>query len=51
MVDTAGIKPGTGLPKDAVDLMVNDQVQQTVNYSHVVCIMIDSMEAFTGVDM
>ena len=51
LVDTAGIKPGTGLPKDEVDLMVNDQVQKTVNYSHVVCVMIDSMQAFTGVDM
>ena len=51
LVDTAGIKPGTGLPKDEIDVMVNDQVQKTVNYSHVVCVMIDSMQAFTGVDM
>ena len=50
-MDTAGIKPGTGLPKDEVEMMVNDQVDQSINYSHVVCVMIDSLEAFTGVDM
>ena len=32
-------------------MMVNDQVDQSINYSHVVCVMIDSLEAFTGVDM
>lgn len=31
--------------------MVNEQVQNTINYSHVVCVMIDSMQAFTAVDM
>lgn len=51
LVDTAGIKPGTGLPKDEVEIMVNEQVQNTINYSHVVCVMIDSMQAFTAVDM
>ena len=51
MVDTAGIKPGTGLPKDEVEILVNEQVDESINYSHVVCVMIDSMEAFTGVDM
>ena len=50
-MDTAGIKPGTGLLKDEVEMMVNDQVDQSINYSHVVCVMIDSLEAFTGVDM
>lgn len=51
LVDTAGIKPGSGLPKTQVDLIVNEQVDQVVNYSHVVCVMIDCMDAFTGVDM
>lgn len=31
--------------------MVNDQVQTTINYSHIVCVLIDSMEAFTTQDM
>jgi predicted GTPase len=51
LVDNAGIKPGTGLPKNEIDMMVNEQVQNSVNYSHVVCVMIDSMQAFTTVDM
>ena len=51
LVDTAGIKPGTGEPKDVIEMMVNDQVQQSINFSHVVCVMIDCMDAFTGVDM
>lgn len=51
LVDTAGIKPGAGHAKDVVDLMVNDQVEQSINYSHVVVVMIDAMQAFTAVDM
>lgn len=51
LVDNAGIKPGTGLPKDEIEMMVNEQVETSVNYSHVVCVMIDSMNAFTSVDM
>jgi predicted GTPase len=50
-VDTAGIKPGSGLPKEQVDILVNEQVDQSINYSHVVCVMIDCMEAFTNTDM
>ena len=26
-------------------------MQESINYSHVVCVMIDCMEAFTSVDM
>ena len=51
LIDTAGIKPGTGLPKERIDILVNEQVDQTIAYSHVVCVMIDSMQAFTSVDM
>ena len=51
LVDTAGIKPGTGLPNEQIDILVNEQVDETINYSHVVCVMIDCMEAFTGTDM
>ena len=51
LVDTAGIKPGTGLPKDQVEILVNEQVQKSIDYSHVVCVMIDSMQAFTSTDM
>lgn len=51
LVDNAGIKPGTGLPKTEVDMMVNDQVDKSLNYSHVVIMMIDSMQAFTSIDM
>ena len=51
MVDTAGIKPGTGLPKDRVEMLVNEMVDKTVGYSHVVAVMIDCMDAFTSTDM
>ena len=51
LADTAGIKPGTGLPKTSADMLVNEQVETTVNYSHVICVMIDCMQAFTSVDM
>jgi len=32
-------------------MMVNEQVENSLNFSHVVCVMIDSMQAFTTVDM
>lgn len=51
LVDTAGIKPGTGQPKDRLEVLVNEQVSDSLNYSHVVCVMIDCMQAFTSVDM
>lgn len=51
LVDTAGIKPGSGLPKTEVDMKVNEQVDEVINYSHVVCVMIDSLSAFTAADM
>jgi GTPase len=50
LVDTAGIKPGT-MAKDRVELAVNEMVDDTIGYSHVVAIIIDCMEAFTAVDM
>lgn len=50
-MDTAGIKPGGGLPKDQVEIMVNEQVDNSIDFSHVVCVMIDCMEAFTSMDM
>jgi len=51
LVDTAGIKPGTGLPEDEIEELVHEQVDTAIKYSHVVGIMIDSMEAFTRIDM
>jgi len=51
LIDTAGIKPGAGQPKDEVEILVNEQVEEAIKYSHVVCVMIDSMEAFTAMDM
>lgn len=51
LVDTAGIKPGTGVPKDKIEMIVNEMVDETVAYSHVVGVMIDCMHAFTSTDM
>lgn len=51
LVDTAGIKPGSGPAKTEVDIKVNEQVDSVINFSHVVCVMIDSNEAFTASDM
>jgi GTPase len=39
------------LAKDKVEMLVNEQVETAIRYSQVVCIMIDAMEAFTGLDM
>lgn len=50
LVDTAGIKPGTRI-KTEVEAMVGQQVQQAIDYSHVVVVLIDAMEAFTAADM
>ena len=50
-VDTAGIKLGSGLAKTEFDIKVNEQVDSVINFSHVVCMMIDSDEAFTASDM
>jgi GTP-binding protein len=50
LVDTAGIKPGTRV-KTEVDAIVGEQVQRSIDYSHVVICLIDSMEAFTSSDM
>ncbi len=51
LVDTAGIKPGAGVPKDRIELAVNELVEKTVDHSHVVAVLIDCMEAFTAIDM
>jgi GTP-binding protein len=32
-------------------MMVNEQVDNAIKYSQVVCVMIDSMAAFTAMDM
>jgi len=50
LVDTAGIKPGSRI-KTEVDAMVGQQVQNAIDFSHVVICLIDSMEAFTTQDM
>ena len=31
--------------------MISEQVQKTIDYSHIVIVLIDSMEAFTTSDM
>ena len=50
LVDTAGIKPGTSI-KTNIDEMIADSVQQSIDYSHIVIVVIDAMEAFTSSDM
>jgi len=50
LVDTAGIKMGKR-NDTVVDAKVQEEVHQTIKYSHVVAVMIDSMEAFTSADM
>ena len=50
LVDTAGIKPGTTV-KTKLDMMINEQVEETINYAHIVIVLIDAMEAFTSQDM
>jgi GTP-binding protein len=40
-----------GQPKDEIEMIVNEQVDRSINFSQVVCVMIDCMEAFTSVDM
>lgn len=50
LVDTAGIKPGTRV-KTEVEAMVGEQVQKAIDFSHVVIVLIDSVEAFTSADM
>lgn len=39
------------MPKDRIDMAVNELVQKTVDHSHVVAVLIDCMEAFTAIDM
>jgi GTP-binding protein len=49
-VDTAGVK--IGKPNETVlDVKIQQEVQDAIKYSHVVAVMIDSMEAFTSADM
>ena len=50
LVDTAGVKVGKR-NETVVDAKVQEEVHEAVKYSHVVAIMIDSMEAFTSADM
>lgn len=51
LVDNAGIKPGEGHIKTEVDMLINEMVDKSINFSQVCICMIDSMEAFTGADM
>jgi GTPase len=50
LVDTAGIKVGKR-NETLVDFKVQKDVHDAIKYSHVVAVMIDSMEAFTSADM
>lgn len=49
-MDTAGVKIGKRT-ETVVDAKVQNEVHETIKYSHVVAVMIDSMEAFTSADM
>lgn len=50
MVDTAGVKMGKSA-KDVVDAMMMEEITTAIGFSHVVCVLIDSMQAFTAADM
>jgi len=51
LVDTAGVKPKSGTSKDDVGLMLNEEIEHAIQYSHVVCVLIDSVDSFTAADM
>jgi GTP-binding protein len=51
LVDTAGVRPKSGKQKELLERQVEEEVEQTVNYSHVVIVIIDAMEAFTRQDL
>ena len=50
LVDTAGLRPRRG-PYNRLEEMLETDVQQSLNYSHVAVLLIDAMEAFTSQDM
>jgi len=50
LVDTAGIKINKA-NTTVLDEMILEDVEQAIKYSHVVAVMIDSMDAFTNADM
>lgn len=50
LVDTAGVKLKQGT-RDHIDEMLQDEVHKAIRFSHVVAVLIDSMEAFTAADM
>ena len=50
LVDTAGIKMGKR-SENLLDEKIQEEVTQAIKYSHVVAVMIDSLEAFTAADM
>jgi len=49
LVDTAGIKGGR--PDDTVDALMEEEVRKAIQFSHVVAVLIDSMQAFTAQEM
>jgi predicted GTPase len=51
LVDTAGIKMGAVRNESKVEEMMREQAKDSIKYSHVVGVMIDSMDAFTAADM
>ena len=50
LVDTAGIKVRKGT-MNTIDELVQKDIDTAIQYSHVVAVMIDSMQAFTSADM
>jgi GTP-binding protein len=51
LVDTAGIKSGSRAGQDKVDLLLEEEVRRAVQYSHVVAVVIDSMQGFSASEM
>lgn len=51
LVDTAGFNHSKGVVKSKMDEMILEQVTQAIKYSHIVVVIIDSMESFTKSDM
>ena len=51
LVDTAGIKSKGRGGGDVVDILMEEEVKNAINYSHVVAIVIDSLVGFTIQEM
>lgn len=51
LIDTAGIKTNNKKNSTTVELMMEEEVERAIQYSHVVAVLIDAMEGFTSSEM